>query len=246
MVQFDIITLFPGMFDSPLQESILKKAQQNGLIRISIHNLRDYTDDKHRTADDSPYGGGAGMVMKVEPIVQAIEKIKSSDVKARTVLLTPQGVLFNQATAQRFSSFSRILIVCGRYEGVDERVLQFVDEEVSIGDYVLTGGEIPALVIIDSVARLVPEVVGDRSSVEDDTFANWLLKYPQYTRPSDFRGLEVPDVLMSGDHKKIKNWRSTEALKKTLEKRPDLLNRAVLTEEERTFINTIQQSKKWS
>jgi tRNA (guanine37-N1)-methyltransferase len=246
MVQFDIITLFPGMFDSPLQESILKKAQQNGLIRISIHDLREYTNDKHRTADDSPYGGGPGMVMKVEPIVKAIEKIRSSNEYARTILLTPQGGLFNQTAAQRFSTYAQILIVCGRYEGVDERVLQFVDEEVSIGDYVLTGGEIPALVIIDAVARLVPEVVGDRSSVEDDTFSNWLLKYPQYTRPSSFKGLEVPDVLMSGDHKKIKNWRSTEALKKTLERRPDLLTKAALTDEEKTFINTIQQSKKWS
>jgi len=236
MVQFDIITLFPRIFDSPLQESILKRAQQKQLLRIAVHNLRDYTDDKHHTADDTPYGGGAGMVMKIEPLVKAIEHIKQCSASARTVLLTPQGNLFNQETAQRLSTVSNSIIVCGRYEGIDERILSFVDEEVSIGDYVLTGGEAAALVVIDAVARLVPGVVGDRASVLEDTFANSLLKYPQYTRPCSFRGLDVPEVLMSGDHARITAWRRTEALKKTVRKRPDLLEGAGLSDSDRKVV----------
>jgi tRNA (guanine37-N1)-methyltransferase len=243
MVQFDIITLFPRMFDSPLQESIIKKAQQKGLINISVHDLRGYTEDKHKTTDDYPYGGGSGMVMKVEPIVKAIEAIKSASGKTRTILATPQGATFSQETAQRLSTYSQILIVCGRYEGVDERVLSFVDEEISIGDYVLTGGEIAVMVIIDTVARLVPGVVGDMSSVLEDTFSNSLLKYPQYTRPGKFRELEVPEVLVSGDHSKVKKWRRAEALKRTLQRRPDLLKRAVLTDEDREVLNKIKKSE---
>lgn len=243
LVQFDIITLFPGMFDSPLQESIIKKAQQKGLINISVHDLRAYTEDKHRTADDAPYGGGSGMVMKVEPIVKAIEAVKSASSKTLTILVTPQGAAFNQETARRLSLYSQVVLVCGRYEGVDERVLSFVDEQISIGDYVLTGGEIPAMVVVDTVARLVPGVVGDRASVEEDTFSNLLLKHPQYTRPAKFRGLEVPEVLVSGDHSKVRQWRRTEALKRTLQKRPDLFKRAVFTDEDREILNKIKDSE---
>ena len=243
MVRFDLITLFPRMFDSPLQESIIKKAQQKGLINISVHDLRDYTEDKHRTTDDYPYGGGSGMVMKVEPIVRAIEAIKSASGKTRTILATPQGVAFSQETAQRLSTYSQVLIVCGRYEGIDERILYFVDEEISIGDYVLTGGEIAVMVIVDTMARLVPGVVGDMSSVLEDTFSNSLLKYPQYTRPSKFREFEVPKVLVSGNHNKVKKWRRAEALKKTSQRRPDLLKKAVLTDEDRQIIDKIKKSE---
>ena len=246
MVQFDIITLFPRIFDSALQESIVKRAQQNGLIQINIHNLRDYTADKHHTADDCPYGGGAGMVMKVEPIVKAIEDIKIRSEAARTILLSPQGKILNQEVSQRLSICKQILLVCGRYEGVDERVHAFVDEEISIGDYILTGGEFAALVVIDSVARLVPGVVGDSASVNEDTFSNWLLKYPQYTRPENFRGMEVPEVLISGNHAKIRMWRKTEALKKTLQRRPDLLTKAALSDEDIKLLHNIQKSSKRS
>jgi len=246
MVQFDVITLFPGIFDSPLQESIVKRAQQKNLIRINVHNLRDYTLDKHHTADDCPYGGGAGMVMKVEPIVRAIEDIKVYDETAHTILLTPQGGLFSQKVAQRLSTCSQIIMVCGRYEGVDERAYSFADEELSIGDYILTGGETAALVIIDAVSRLVPGVVGDRASVTEDTFSNWLLKYPQYTRPESFRDITVPEVLVSGDHGKIREWRKIEALKKTLKRRPDLLAKAALSDEDIKLLHTIQESSKRS
>ncbi len=223
MIQFDIITLFPAMFDSPLQESILKKAQDKGLVRVRIHNLRDYTHDRHRTADDSPYGGGAGMVMKIEPLVEAVEAVRLSGSASRVILTTPQGGLFSQAAAVRLSSCEQIVVICGRYEGVDERIIHFVDEEVSVGDYVLTGGELPAMVIIDAVSRFVPGVVGDADSVAEDSFSHSMLKYPQYTRPVSFRGLAVPPVLLSGDHAQIARWRRDEALKKTMHRRPDLI-----------------------
>jgi tRNA (guanine37-N1)-methyltransferase len=241
MVQFDIVTLFPGMFDSPLAESILCKARERGLIRVNVHNLRDYTEDRHRTADDMPYGGGAGMVMKIEPIVAAVEALQASG-PARTVLTSPQGARFDQETARRLSALDRLILICGRYEGVDERVLAFVDEELSLGDYILTGGEPAALVIVDAVARLVPGVVGHEASVLEDTLANSLLKYPQYTRPGSFRGLDVPPVLLSGDHEKIRRWRRQEALRKTLTRRPDLLGSAQLTEEDRKLLTTIEKS----
>ena len=239
MIRFDIITLFPRMFDSPLQESLLKKAQERGLIEIVVHDLRDWTQDRHRTADDTAYGGGAGMVMKVGPIVKAIESIRKVPATSRAVLLTPQGKPFSQDVAGEFSSYTQLVFVCGRYEGVDERVLSFVDDEVSIGDFILSGGEIAAMVVIDAVSRLVPGVVGDEASVREDTFSNGLLKYPQYTRPPSFRGLDVPDVLMSGDHEKIRRWRRQETLKKTLQRRPDLLEKAGLSDKDATFIKSI-------
>lgn len=225
------------MFDSPLQESILHKARQAGLIGVGLHDLRDYTTDKHRTADDTPYGGGAGMVLKVEPLVAAIEEIRLEAGKTRVVITSPQGELFTHRTARRLSAFEQIVIVCGRYEGFDERVLDYVDEEISLGDYVLTGGELAAMVIVDSVARQVPGVIGTEDSVTGDSLANGLLKYPQYTRPAEFRGVGVPDVLLSGDHKKIEQWRRTASIKRTEAKRPDLLQSADLNDEDRKLLN---------
>ena len=239
MIRFDIITLFPRMFDSPLQESLLKKAQERGLIEIVVHDLRTWTEDRHRTADDTAYGGGVGMVMKVGPIVRAIESIRKNSETSRAVLLTPQGKPFSQDVAGEFSSYTQLVFVCGRYEGVDERVLSFVDDEVSIGDFILSGGEIAAMVVIDAVSRLVPGVVGDEASVREDTFSNGLLKYPQYTRPPSFRDLDVPEVLMSGDHEKIRRWRRQETLKKTLQRRPDLLEKAGLSDKDATFLKSI-------
>jgi tRNA (guanine37-N1)-methyltransferase len=236
MVRFDIITLFPRMFDSPLQESIVYKARQAGLISIALHDLRDYTCDRHRTADDTPYGGGAGMVLKVEPLVAAIEAIRSATGDVRTVLTSPQGEKFTQAAAVRLSRLDQIVFVCGRYEGVDERVLDYVDEEISLGDYVLTGGELAAMVIVDAVARQIPGVVGAEENVVGDSLANGLLKYPQYTRPPEFRGAKVPDILMSGDHKKIEQWRRAASLKRTAVRRPDLLRSADVSEEDRNVL----------
>ena len=244
MVQFDIITLFPSMFESPLSEGIISKAQKKGLIDIRVHDLREYTEDRHRTADDTPYGGGAGMVMKAEPIVRAIEAIKLHTGNIRTVFLTPQGAILKQERAKELSTYSQVLILCGRYEGIDERVLSFIDEEISIGDFVLTGGEIAAMAVLDVVARLVPGVVGDAASVSEDTFSNSLLKYPQYTRPDNFRGLCVPEVLLSGDHKKISEWRSLESLKRTLKRRPDLIERADLTDKEKKQLENIKESER--
>jgi tRNA (guanine37-N1)-methyltransferase len=235
MIQFDILTIFPQMLVSPLGESILKKAQLRGLIKIVVHNLREYTSDKHLTTDDTPYGGGAGMVMKVEPIVEALEHVKSQST-VRAILMSPQGELFTQQTAERLSAYEQVILVCGRYEGVDERVQFFIDEELSIGDYIITGGELAAMVIVDTVARLIPDVVGERASVLEDSISSSLLKYPQYTRPRNFRGLEVPDTLLSGDHEKIAQWRRVEALKKTLHRRPDLLQRAGLTEDDKKIL----------
>ena len=248
MIHFDIITLFPQMFISPLGESILKRAQQNGLIKIGIHQLRDHTDDKHHVTDDTPYGGGAGMVMKVEPIVKSIEQLKRPG-QTRVILMSPQGAMFSQGAAERLSACAHLILVCGRYEGVDERIQFFIDEELSIGDYILTGGELASLVIIDAVSRLVPGVVGEPTSVVEDTFSGSLLKYPQYTKPRSFRGLEVPPVLLGGDHQKIYRWRRAEALKKTRHKRPDLLRQASLTEEDKKVLqevtpdNTMEMSK---
>ena len=236
------------MFISPLGESILKRAQLNGLIRIDIHQLRDCTEDKHHITDDAPYGGGAGMVMKVEPLVKSIEKLKRPG-QTRVILMSPQGAMFSHGVAGRLSACPHIILICGRYEGVDERVQFFIDEELSIGDYILTGGELPSLVIIDAVSRMVPGVVGEPASVVEDTFSGSLLKYPQYTKPRSFRGLEVPPVLLGGDHQKIYRWRRAEALKKTQARRPDLLRQAPLTEEDKKLLleatpdNTMERSK---
>ena len=232
-MHIDILTLFPKMFESVLGESIIKRAQAKGKLVVSVHNLRDWTFDTHRTADDKPFGGGAGMVMKVEPIYLALKELKalrctqyavrSTKHTARVILLTPQGRKFDQKCARELAKYKRLILVCGHYEGVDERVRSLVDEEISIGDYILTCGEIPALVVVDAVTRLIPGVLGHSQSVEFESFENNLLEYPQYTRPADFQSMKVPDVLTSGDHKRIAEWRSKEATKRTKERRPDLL-----------------------
>jgi tRNA (guanine37-N1)-methyltransferase len=221
-MEIDILTLFPRIFEGPLDESILKRARDRELVRVRVHNLRDFTHDKHRVVDDKPYGGAPGMLMKPEPIFEAVEKLRRAD--TCVVLMTPQGTPFTQQRAQEFAKKPHLLIICGHYEGVDERVREaLVHEEVSIGDYVLTNGALAAAVVVDAVVRLVPGVLGDEQSAEDDSFAGGLLEGPQYTRPPEFRGLRVPDVLVSGDHGAIAKWRAEQARKRTKERRPDLL-----------------------
>jgi len=244
-MKFDVLTLFPEMFLSPLQASILGKAVEKGLIETQIINIRDFAFDKHQVVDDTPYGGGQGMVMKVEPIARAVESLKSENPSAWTIYLTPQGTPFNQEKARSLSGKAHLILVCGRYEGVDERVRElFIDEEVSIGDYVLTGGELAAMVVMDSVSRLLPGVLGSEQSAEDDSFSNFLLEYPQYTRPFDFRGHCVPDVLLSGNHSEISFWRRREALKRTLTRRPDLLTKAHLSEKDEELLGEMARHLK--
>ena len=239
-MRFDVLTLFPDMFSSPLRESILGKAIGKGLIEIRTINIRDFASDRHQVVDDSPYGGGQGMVMKVEPIARAIEQVKAQDPSAWTVYLTPQGRQFNQALARTLASRSHLILLCGRYEGVDERVKElFVDEEISIGDYVLTGGELAAMVMIDSVSRLLPGVLGSDQSAEEDSFIDSLLEYPHYTRPSNFRGSCVPEVLLSGNHSAISLWRRKEALRRTWIRRPDLLAKADLSGDDKKILKEI-------
>lgn len=221
-MRIDVLTLFPKMFENILGESILKRAQNKGLAIIKVHNLRDWTDDSHRTADDKPFGGGAGMVMKIEPVWRALTELQKAGGRGRVILLTPQGQRYEQKIAKRLSKEKRLILICGHYEGVDERIRELADEEISIGDYVMTCGEIPALVLIDSVVRLIPGVLGHDESIKNESFENNLLEYPQYTRPAEFREMKVPQVLLSGDHKKIEEWRKKEAMKRTAERRPDL------------------------
>ncbi len=237
-IGFDVITIFPEIFDAYLGESILKKAIQRELIDVKVYNLRDFATDKHKTVDDYPYGGGPGMVMKIEPIYNALKTIKNDGVERLTIMLSPQGRIFNQRMAEDIiKQKKRIVFICGRYEGVDERVIEsLVDEEISIGDYVLTGGELAALVIIDSVSRLIPGVLGDEDSVKEESFSWGLLDYPHYTRPPEFMGMKVPDILLSGNHKEIWRWRRREAIKRTMRRRPDLLQIAELTEEDREIL----------
>ncbi len=241
-MRFDILTLFPRMFFSPFQESILGRAIEKGFVQIRIINIRDFALDRHQVVDDAPYGGGQGMVMKAEPIGRAIEWVKSEDASARVVYLTPQGRPFDQERAQELSSFDHLTLLCGRYEGVDERVRElFIDEEISIGDYVLTGGEFAAMVVVDAISRLLPGVLGsDRSAIED-SFFNSLLEYPQYTRPFDFGGSTVPEVLLSGNHSAISRWRRKEALKRTRTRRPDLLAKANLGREDQGLLEEIRE-----
>ena len=224
-MRIDILTLFPEMFQNVLGESILKIAREKELVSFHLHNIRDFSDDKHRCVDDKPYGGGAGMVMKPEPVFNAVEAVEILDDAASTkILLTPQGETFNQEIAHDLSKKARLMIICGRYEGFDERIRSGIDAlEISIGDYVLTGGEIPAMVVLDSVARLVPGVLGGDNSLQDESFVNRMLEYPQYTRPAEFRGMKVPEVLTSGHHSKIEEWKRENAILRTQERRPDLL-----------------------
>jgi len=223
MLHFTVISIFPRMFDSALSHSILKRAQEKKLIKIGLVDLRDYTSDRHRITDDTPYGGGQGMVMKPEPLISAIEHVRNDAPGARVILLSPRGSVFDQATAQRLSREESLVLICGRYEGVDERVSAFVDEEISIGDYTLSGGEPAAMVAIDAIARLVPGVLGNANSAAEESFSNGLLEYPQYTRPEEYRGMKVPEVLLSGDHERIKLWRAEQSLQLTRARRPDLL-----------------------
>lgn len=236
-MQFHIISIFPEMFSSPLSASLLKKAQDKGVVSCTVHNLRDYATGKHRTTDDVPYGGGPGMVMKPEPIVAALDAVCQLLVNPWRILLSPQGKLLTQAKVTDLASRGALVLVCGRYEGIDERVRSFVDEEISVGDYILSGGEIAALVIIDAVARLVPGVVGRKESTEEESFSAGLLEYPQYTRPEQFRGLRVPDVLLSGNHAEIAGWRRRQALLRTRARRPDLFAKVPISEEERRWLN---------
>src|SRR5271157_3251649 len=238
---FDIITIFPEMFSAYVGESILKRAIQKGLLDVKLFNLRDFTIDKHRTVDDYPYGGGSGMVLKIEPIYNALKSIKADGLERLTVLMSPQGKPYTQKTAELLAQESRrIVFICGRYEGIDERVREsLVDEEFSIGDYILTGGELAALVIIDSIARLVPGVLGDEDSAKEESFSWGLLDYPHYTRPPEFMGMRVPDVLLSGNHKEIFSSRRREAIRKTLLKRPDLLEKACLDHEDEEILKEL-------
>ncbi|NOZ68581.1 MAG: tRNA (guanosine(37)-N1)-methyltransferase TrmD [Deferribacteres bacterium] len=239
----DVLTIFPGIFDAYLNESILKRAREKGLLEVRLYNIRDFTSDPHRSVDDHPYGGGAGMVFKPEPIFRAVDFLREDGEPRRIILLSPQGRPFNQSTAEAYArQTQRFVFICGRYEGIDERVKTLVDEEVSIGDYVITGGELAALVIIDAVTRLIPGALGDKRSAEDESFSWGLLDYPHYTRPREFRGLQVPEVLLSGNHKEIWLWRRKQALKKTLRARPDLLEKAGLTDLDRKLLSEIRES----
>jgi tRNA (guanine37-N1)-methyltransferase len=225
-LRFDIVSIFPGMFESPFGDSIIQRAREEGLLDIHVHDLRDYSLNKHRKVDDSPFGGGVGMVMNVEPIARAITAVKKEVPESRTILLSPGGRPFDQEKAWEFSRLPSLTLICGRYEGIDERIrLHYVDEEISIGDYVLTGGELPAMVLVEAVSRLLPGVLGDPESVVEESFHDDLLEYPQYTRPRDYEGLKVPEILVSGDPKKIRDWQKAEALKKTAQVRPDLLEK---------------------
>ena len=225
-LRFDIVSIFPGMFKSPFGDSIIQRAREEGLLDIRLHDLRDYSLNKHRKVDDTPFGGGVGMVMNIEPIDRAITAIKKEVPETRTILLSPGGQPFNQKKAWELSNLSSLTLICGRYEGIDERVrLHLVDEEISIGDYVLTGGETAAMVLVEAISRLIPGVLGDPDSIIEESFSSDMLEYPQYTRPRDYQGLTVPEILVSGDHKKIRDWQRAEALKKTERVRPDLLKK---------------------
>lgn len=239
----DVLTIFPEIFTSYLNESIMKRARSKDLLDVKLHNIRDFSSDAHRTVDDSPFGGGAGMVFKPEPIFRAMDFLKEDGEPRKVVLLTPQGRPFDQSIAEDYAKETkRFVFICGRYEGIDERVKTLVDEEISIGDYVLTGGELAALVIIDAVVRLLPGALGDERSVEEESFSWGLLDYPHYTRPREFRGLHVPQVLVSGDHREIERWRRKQALRKTMVVRPDLIRRIELTKADRIILSEIEAS----
>jgi len=240
-MRIDILTLFPEFFESPLDQSMLRRAQTLGKVSFRVLNLRDYASDRHKVADDRPFGGGPGMVMKPEPLVAAIRRVRQEDPDTRVVFLSPSGRLFDQGTAAELAAAPALLLVCGHYEGVDDRVRHFIDVEISIGDYVLTGGEIPALVVVDAVTRLIPGVLGNDAATEEESFQRGLLEYPHYTRPRDFEGLTVPEVLLSGDHARIARWRREQALRATLALRPDLLASAPLSPEDQEFLATLAE-----
>lgn len=240
-MRFDIFTLFPEIFPSYLDTSILSRARERGFLEVGVHNIRDWAEDKHQVTDEPPYGGGGGMVMKPEPIFAAVESVLGEPPSCPVVLLTPQGELLDQARAERLAEYDHLALIAGHYEGVDERVREhLVTHEISIGDYVLTGGELPALVLIDVLTRLIPGVLGDPSAAANDSHASGLLEHPHYTRPDTFRGWQVPEILRSGHHARIERWRRDQALKRTLERRPDLLADFPLTAEDRAFFESLQ------
>src|SRR5258706_4133314 len=251
-MQFEVFTLLPEVFPPYLDTSIINRARQKGLINVRVHNIRDYTHDKHHMTDDTPYGGGGGMVMKPDPVFEAVESVLGltphlsnplPDSNIPIILLTPQGRVFTQRVAEELVQHERIAIICGRYEGVDERIREhLVTDEISIGDYVLTGGELPALMIIDAVSRLIPGVLGDPTGAEDDSHSMRLLEYPHYTNPPEFRGVKVPDVLVSGNHAKIEKWRREQALTRTFNKRPDMLEKAELSKTDLKFLEHLKHA----
>jgi len=242
VINFEILSIFPEMFASPLNFSLLKKAQDKGIINISLHDIRNWAEDKHKMTDDAPYGGGCGMVMKLEPIEKALAAVKKKQKENSTVvLMTPQGEIFNQKIAQELSAKKRIIIICGRYEGIDERIREhLVDREISIGDYILTGGELAAMVLIDAVSRFIPDVLGNPQSTQSESFSQNLLEYPQYTRPSNYKGWAVPEVLLSGNHADIELWRKKESLRRTYKQRPDLLKKMKLSAEDKKILDKIK------
>ncbi len=241
-MEFDVFTLLPDVFPPYLESSILQRARERGLIDVRVHNIRDWATDKHHVTDDMPYGGGGGMVMKVEPVFAAVESICGAEPGFPIILMTPQGRPFSHAVAQELAREPRLALICGRYEGVDERIREhLVTDEISIGDYVLTGGELPALIILDALSRLQPGVLGDPDGAFDDSHANGLLEYPHYTRPPEFRGWQVPEVLLSGNHARIEKWRREQSLLRTLRRRPDLLERAPLTASDRQVLEKIME-----
>lgn len=241
-MKFDILTLFPAMFEGPLTESIIRRAVEKGLLDIRLHQIRDFATDRHKVVDDAPYGGGDGMVMKVEPIAACLEAVKAERPKARVLLTSPRGRLFDNAAARELAQEQEVIIICGRYEGIDERVRElFVEDEFSIGDFVLTGGELAAMVIIDATVRFVPGVLGSPGSAETDTFSDGLLEYPHYTRPAEFYGHSVPAVLLSGNHAEVARWRRRKALEETIRSRPDLLEKAVLDSDDRRYLLELEE-----
>lgn len=238
-MRIDILTIFPNMFSSPFAEGLIKKAIEGGIVNILVHNLRDFAHDKHRTVDDYPFGGGAGMVLKPEPIFEAVEKLKREG--SEVILLTPQGILFDQEIAKQLAKKEHLILICGRYEGVDERVAEHLATlELSIGDYILMGGEVAAMVVVEAVVRLIPGVLGSAESLKEETLTEGLLEYPQYTRPAVFRGLSVPPILLSGNHPAIAQWRREQALLRTLKRRPQLLEKANLSPQDIEFLRKVK------
>jgi len=240
-MRFDVFTLFPGLVQPYLQESILQRAAASGLIEVNVHDIRAWTSDKHHVTDEPPYGGGGGMVMKPEPVFASVEGVLGAPPPCPVIMMTPQGRVFTQQVAQELAAHDHIALLCGRYEGIDERVREhLVTDELSIGDYVLTGGELPALIVIDALSRLIPGVLGDPDGAADDSHATGLLEYPHYTRPYSFRGWEVPDVLISGNHALIERWRREQSLLRTRSRRPDLLEKAALSVADRKFLKKLE------
>ena len=243
-MRIDILTLFPAMFEGPFSESILKRSIEQGILDIHLTNFRNFAYDKHRQVDDSPFGGGSGMVLKPEPLFRAVQHVKTQSAaqKKRVVLLSPNGVTFTQNKAKELSEYEQLILICGHYEGFDARIEKnLADEAVSIGDYVLTGGELPAMVMVDTIARMLPGVLGSAESAVTDSFYESILEFPQYTRPRSFLGMDVPEVLFSGDHAKIASWRKQQALLQTVKNRPDLLENYVPDEEEKKFLSSIKR-----